>query len=529
MGFRQSVQKVIRKEYFVFLVLLIIGLIYGYHKSINRGPYGYHMYRQADCASIASNYYHEDLPFLEPEINWIGKTGTGKTVSEFPVIYYLVGNLWKVFGQHHFIFRGINLLILFLGLFYLYKLLRREIKSIFWSMSVVVFVFTSQLLAYYGNNFIANAPAFGLALIGLYHFRQYYRTRQNLSIYLGCLFFLIASLLKITSLLSLMAIVPVHICFILFTRDNGFKKIHAFLPLVLLACFIALWYRYAAAYNESNLAGIFLQGLLPIWDMNPQDIEVVNDKLTGILLPRFFNIAGLIFVGLAYIFLWVNFKRVNKFMMAVATFCIIGIGGYLILFYQVFDVHDYYLTNLVVVIPLVLLPFFELLNRTKTSLLKNIWIRSFCVGLLLILVYDTAVNTRIKFHSVDQDWLVKHQFTVDEHTESFCGWFHWDYSVRFEPLQTIEPKLREIGIKRNDLVISIPDHTINASLYLMNQRGFSDFGYNHLNGAVRIDHFRKMGAKYLVINSRKLLSEEYLQPYLAEKVIEHKGITVYKL
>ena len=74
-------------------------------------PYSVHQWRQADCYSIASNYYENNLPFLEPSIHQIGYSNNGKTISEFPIIYYSVSKLWRLFGKHAVIYRLLNFLI----------------------------------------------------------------------------------------------------------------------------------------------------------------------------------------------------------------------------------------------------------------------------------------------------------------------------------------------------------------------------------------------------------------------------------
>ena len=105
---------------FIFL-LFIISWLYNYPGILSYPPYSIHAWRQADCLSFTLNFYKENLKFWEPAINGLGVDGQGRTVSEFPIIYYTVAQLWKIFGQHESIFRLINIAIVFFGLFNLHR------------------------------------------------------------------------------------------------------------------------------------------------------------------------------------------------------------------------------------------------------------------------------------------------------------------------------------------------------------------------------------------------------------------------
>jgi len=78
------------------------------------------------------------------------------------------------------------------------------------------------------------------------------------------------------------------------------------------------------------------------------------------------------------------------------------------------------------------------------------------------------------------DLLVKNNIIVSWNEVDFWVWFHFDYSMHFKALETITPYLSEIGIKRTDRVLSLPDESINISLYLMDQKGYTSYRFNHL-------------------------------------------------
>jgi len=144
------------KSNFVFIFLLfLIALLYGYPQILKSRPYSIHQWRQADCLSISMNYYKEGHNFFEPAIYWLGDGKEGKTVSECPIIYYSVAQLWKAFGYHEYIFRLVNILIVFLGLFCLFRLITGILSDAFWAIIITLLLFASPILVFYTNNFTA--------------------------------------------------------------------------------------------------------------------------------------------------------------------------------------------------------------------------------------------------------------------------------------------------------------------------------------------------------------------------------------
>jgi hypothetical protein len=512
------------------LLLLLASVFYNYHSILFYGPYSIHQWRQADCLSISMNYYQDNLNFFEPEVHWIGEDGHGKTVSEFPIIYYTVASLWKVFGHHEFIFRLFNTLIVFSGLFCLFRFSRSFLEDRFWGTYIPFFLFASPLLVYYTNNFISDTPALGLAMVAGYFFWKYYSKEKNMYFFLSLFFFLLAALIKITALmlfLSLLATLTVkHVLYLKRNRDRlkHFMFIQI-LPSIVAFIVIYFWYSYAKSYNMRNINGIFLQDIFPIWELNSTQIIDNLKSLGGTLLPSFYPIIGFLMVISMFLFSLYKYKYVNRFLLSTCIFLAAGIFIYLLLWFKALDVHDYYLTNLLIFIPLPLIIFLKYLKDHKPEIFSNRRIKLIAASILIAFIYNAGIINRMKYDSNAP--LVRYSFI--KKNKDYWNWYHHNYSQTFKPLETLNPVLKEAGIGRTDKIISIPDNSINISLYLMNQKGFTDFGYNHLQGEERIKQFIKYGAKYLVINNPALLQETYLQPYLQNKVGSYQHIEVYRL
>ena len=190
--------------------LFVISLIYGYHNIIDNPPYSIHQWRQADGLSIALNYYKEGMNFFEPKIHFI-YSADGRAVGEFPIIYYLNAAIWKITGQSHFTARLINLLLVYIGLFALYKAVIQIINSQFLAMFIPLAVFSSPLIAFYSNNFLVNVPSLSFMFIVWYYFVRYSKDKKIKYLVLSAFFATVSVLLRTTMIIGLVPILTVFL------------------------------------------------------------------------------------------------------------------------------------------------------------------------------------------------------------------------------------------------------------------------------------------------------------------------------
>lgn len=509
------------------VLFLLIAWFYGTFETMDRGPYSRHQWRQADCLSITQHYYQDNLPFLEPEIHWRGVGQTGKTISEFPIIYYSVAKIWQVTGKHYWIYRGISFLIMAIGLFYLKKLAQLFLKDNFWSIFVPLLLFSSPILAYYSNNFMMNSNAFALALIAAYHFYRHRTEKSYKHLIYACILFLFAGLLKITALLLFFGLGAIFLYEMMIKERSLKQRWKELLPYAGVLILIFVWYSYAGHYNANNMSMVFLQGLLPIWDLDWDDIYSNWKLLNSDLKPAYFNVPALSLLGIIFVGMLINYKKANRYFLALSVLITLGIIGYILLFFQVFNVHEYYLTNLLIFVPMISLLFLDYLKQHHTTIFQSKALKITASIALGFLIYSAAVQTVVKY-DIGKQW-AKNSFILDKEDVTFWEWYHWNYNNTFKELETIEPVFKKAGVKLDDKVVSMPDGSINISLYLMNRNGYNDFGAHQYAGAERIEKAKEWGAKYLVINNLELLKEDYLQPYLNNKVGGTEHVSIYKL
>jgi 4-amino-4-deoxy-L-arabinose transferase-like glycosyltransferase len=524
----QSIFKENKKKFLFIFLLLLVSFLYGYPEILSFRPYSIHQWRQSDCLSIAVNYYKDDLNFFEPAVHWVG-TADGKTVSECPIIYYTVAQLWKIFGYHEFIFRIVNVFIVFLGLYCFYKLVYGLLSDYFWAFSIPIFLFTSPILVFYSNNFTADAPAFGLALVGCYLLWSSIKKGQKVRYYASFLFFLLAGLIKISSLISFIAILLIHVYSIFFSEKKRlwFYKWYNVLPYFFVFAAIIAWYKYAIFYNQNNVSGVFLTGIYPIWDLDQSAIKNIWLSLKNDLLPAYFNNKALSILLILFVTLFFFYKKVNKYLFYLTLLVFLGVLVYLILFYQAFTVHDYYLTNLLIFIPLPLITLLEMLSRNYNRYFHKIQLKIFFAATVLLLTYETAVINRAKYFINDK--LVRTNFVVSDGFVNQWVNFHREYASKLKVYENLTPHLRKLGIKRSDRVLSLQDHSINISLCFMDQKGFTAFGYGDLTLDKRMQLYKQNGVQYLVSDTSYYFDQKTIHSYVQSKIGHFQNIGIYLL
>lgn len=523
-----------RQSFWVLSAIMIgISYFYSYHKILFLRPQSSHQWRQADCLSFTLNYYRNNTNFFEPEVLLQTENGSAKGIGEFPIIYFSVAQLWKIFGYQEFIFRLVNILIVFCGLFALFRVVEDMLQNSIWAIFSVLFIFSSPILVYYTNNFLADAPAFGLALIGWYFFYKFYKKNKTFILWISMSFFLIAGLIKISSAISFIAIFFVFFmdCIPFYRQANNeklFKKpVLQVIPFVFVATLLGVWYSYSIYYNKINNSGLFLANIFPIWKLNMERIKEIFELLTTNLFPLYFNKYGFYGMLLLFIMLLINYKKINRFLLTITILIFIGIICYIILFYQAFDVHDYYLTNLVVLIPAIIITTLSFLKDNYPGWLQLKWLNVFAGIILGYFIFYCALQTKIRYPI--HNTLNQYSFFFQKKDTDYWNWWYWHYSEHLQAFETITPYLRSVGIEPNDKVIVTTDPSPNSMLYLMGQKGFSDFFMGGTPLYQRIKRCTELEAKYLIISDTEVYKNDSITPYLEYKIGAYKNIDIYDL
>jgi hypothetical protein len=522
-----------RNNLLLLAVVVAFFFLNYYSKTMFFRPGSIHQWRQADCLSITKNYYEEGMDFFTPRIHYQG-VEDGRAVSELPVLNYTVAALWKVFGEHEFIYRLLEYLIFIAGMFVLFNTVLRFSQSPILGLFTVSVLLTSPLLAYYSLNFLADVPALSIGIVSLCLFYTFYNSQKAWLFYLSLLLGTLAALMKASALMPL-----VLLCFFSLADLCGLSRLfrtarlftRRWLPLVsilLSLVVIFAWYRFALEYNSGKNNNIFLLTVLPIWEMDEAELIYNLKMLFNNHFPVFLN-KPMFFLFFCFVLYVISgFRRLSTFLKYSFVFCGVFFFAYLVFFFKVFSVHDYYLINLFIFPVVTLLCFNELIVSTRFFAVNLKFGRVF---LLLSLVFNGLHCAAVYRNRTIEDDKLAYWFPfISEDENKGAKYLFWDYGNSIRRVEDIRPVLRQAGISRRDFVLSIPDQSFDISLYFMDQKGFT-IARDHLqwdpNVAVRfLDK-----VKYVVLSDTTLKRTggfSTIAPRL-ELFLRHEAVEVFSV
>ena len=493
--------------YFV-LALVFLFFYYDLNESLFTPPQSVHIWRQTNCLSLTLNYHQYDLPFLEPEMhNQFGGGGySGKAAGEFPIIYYLVAKLWDVFGAHEWIFKLVQIIILFSGLYALFHSLIYVLKNQFLAAFVSLLVFTSPMIVFYGPNYLPDVPSLSFVFIAWYFIFRYLGKRKSINLWFSALMFCLAMLLKITAAISFIAFGGWILMELLFMKKE--QRIFCFrwkdtVPFILALVPVVLWYVYVEHYNQTNQGLYSFHGILPIWDMTKEQISRVIEVLDLIYFKEMYLPYTQYLTLAIWLFLIFRIRKLKPVFRYFIIVLPVGMAIELALWFQVFEAHDYYMVNLIVVFVAVWAIFLDQLTNLKSSI-------KFAVSVLIVAFFTwNAVTCRERIEN------------------RYVGWMNEMYH-QMKAFKEIEPSFREWGIQPEDKVISLPDFTFNGSLYYMNRKGYTEYGSNMTSEEGFYQRIEQ-GARYLVVSDSTILNNDYIKPFTQNKIGQFKNISAYDL
>lgn len=374
----------------LFFVLVFV-FLYHIPEYFDLGPYSMHKWRQSDSASIALAYYHNGMDFFAPRVmNVLG--GDGAAVGEFPLYYYLAASLYHVFGVEDGIIRLLHWLTLVAGVYFFLKMTGRELG--FYAVYAVSFFLASiGLFAFYGFNFLSDIPAFGWVLVAAYALHAFEQKKKLILYWTGISAFCLAGLLKPTILIPYFAWWGTWLFIIFFKKENS--KYFAstrdmILGIGLVVGINAAWIIWSGHYNNSHDSGIFLSGIMPLWELGPIEKAYTWNLLWDSYLhrivrrPSFWMLVVFLAVSMA---VWKVFSvRWRIFSCLV----VIGTAIYFILFFKQFRIHDYYLIASLWVFLVILISGLYLIQNHTSGYLR--------LGMQVLVLFILAANINMSYY-----------------------------------------------------------------------------------------------------------------------------------
>lgn len=499
-----------------FILFLAIAFYYNYQKILFKRPVGIHLWRNAVCASYAQNYYY-GAKFLEPEVsNYFAENLTSDVaVAEFPGFYFLVGMVYKIFGFQEFLYRLINVIIGYLGLLALFKLTKLLINDTFYAFVIPVLIFTSNVFVFYLNNFIIDPTSLSLSFIGLYYFFKYHWYKRFSFFLISMLMFALAGLMKPPVLMIYFSLGFIYALEFLigfkFAGENKvfyrpWKYVIPFLSVILI---IFAWYWYSKVYTQLHGGQISPVATRSILSVTPERATEIWYQLSTRFKKGYFHSPLFLYFSAAlFVFNLIFIKQFNRILNVLVILTFIQSVLFILLFYYSIGRCDYYQISNLSFITVLYLNFLFYLRSRHQKILKSVYFKLIVGIIAILLIHDCKKEMDVRYN----------------------GWFYNNsYNLFVSKYGDIEPYLRQLGIKRNDKVYVTPDPSIDISLYLMDQKGYTDFGIPGSSKKQKIENIIPKGLKYIIIGDKEIYQQEDLSLYLNNKIGEFKSVDIYKI
>lgn len=438
-------------KFFLFLLLLILFLL-GFQVYLFLQPIGIHYVRQTDSLAFVDFYQNNGFNFFEPG-GWFLGDSNGKTAGEFPVLYYITAILDSFLGSKHVVLRTLTFTISVVGFYHLFKLSKLLLKEVSYSIGMTLLLLSSTVILYYSVNLLPDASALGLTLSAYYFGLKNHLKGEKADLEKAMILFSIAGLLKVTFLIH-----PIALVFALFLMDLKSTKsfnlslkanTKRFMALALVLLIVSSWYIYAQWYNQVNNSNVFLTRILPIWELNSTRISRIwlairHDWFSAYYYQTTFHVL-LILISFG---LFIRYRQLSFFSILLV---VLGIGSlaYVLLFFNQFLDHDYYMLNVApFLFLLVLFSFQKLIVQFKPYSVH--FIPKILVFLLVGLSFYYACNKLNGRYTIVSE-------VHEKNVSSLVG---------------IDAHLDKMSVPKNAKFAVIGEENYNGAFYWMNRSGW---------------------------------------------------------
>jgi len=494
---------------FVWLLFIVVAFFLEYHKILFYRPQGIHFTRQTDSLSFVANYYRHGMNFFEPRVFSLNSID-GKATCEFPLIYYFTALLYHIFGEKEFLLRLVNVLIVFTGFFFLYKIILEILKDYFYAVCLTFIFFSSSVLIYYTNNFLPDPAALGFTLIGWWSFFKFIRSEKNRDLYVSLSFFTLASLIKVTYLINPLTIFSLFLLETFkfkITEKNIFKsKTPAAISFSICILLVFSWNMFVRKYNSVNNDYYFLTGICPIWKLSKQEIAVIWDYIIRYWYTKYYFQSTFHAFYILVIFGLIFIRKSSRLLALVAYILFAGSLCYFVLFYIQFRDHDYYFIALIPAIIFLIVNAFLTFKNKFPKVFNSIFIKAAFLLLAVLSLNYGKLNLQRRYNDNNGDKFAKIGIVLKD-TRKY---------------------LDSSGISADAKFIVVTDYTPNGSLYFLNRPGWTiqDTAKEALK---RFEECVKSGADYVLLTDKAYAENPDISKYLGELKGKYNSILVYKI
>ncbi len=515
----------------VLVVFALLCAAYEYGRVLHLPPQPHHLWRQTNCLAIAYNYYAWEWNlFRSAVMSMISDHGmSGRSAGEFPLIYYVIGLLWKVTGPQEVVFRSLMLLLHAGGTLALFRAASLVIGDRSWAAFISLFFFTSPAIVYFTLAFLPDVPALDLSFIAWAILIDGVR-RDHVGRILGsAAVFALAGAIKLTALMS-----PLAVCaFLVLSKvvePPGFMSalpmgmrrsiLRSFGMAILVA---ALWVGYSYWYNHVHGGEYSHQGTWAYWDLSTEERSKALRFGTTILPGMLFHWSAWALFLLCVPLLLV-FQR-DRGILCLNGIFILGTALFVLLWFVALDNHDYYFIVPMITLVVLLVSVLIGLRARAPKIPMSTRLKLLFVPVLAINALhareDHLMRTRGPMSVDALHLLLPHGQALEQHYSYMRYW-------QYEPLLDIRPRMRAHGIRKDDKVIVLPDESIGVGPYLVGQRGENSVSL-YIIDAPALERAIARGSAYLVLLEVPEEWRLWIGPFLEHPLFEHRGVRVYDL
>lgn len=510
----------ILQDIFFILILLFISWLFIYTPNeITELPKGIHQWKQSMQFSITKNYALDNDDFMHPSIDgfYNPRKLSGQLVQEFPLLHYIASFFFKKFPYS---LKLINILIFIIGIFFTYKLSLKYLNNFFSASIVTINFIFIPIVFYYSFSYITDTSSLFFGIMSMYFYERYLSNNKTINLLISLILFTLCGLLR----LPVMAF-PAAYFIVQITKKFNLKYIIFFTTSLFI---IGLWYIYVMKYNTYYVS---TPKELFYFNLDHTQKEKVIFSLKNYMLyqlgyanSNLFYCVFALSVMIAFRHL-IDKKLINVFLLG-TLFC----ATYFLLWFGIFDAHDYYLIPITPFFLFLILIFSKILFQISSSL------NYIVLGLITIINFSYAWdNIRWRLFQPLPDYSLGLMTKFEEG-------MHWyiksEDEKKWKPLRNISPfKHNDILIKNNihinDTAFCIFDETPTYALSILALKGWTAYSNpfydnfklntNLLNE--KINH----GLKYLIVYGNGPILQDHLKDSLLKSklIIQTDSIFIY--
>jgi hypothetical protein len=471
-----------------------------YDRWLDLPPAAIHQWRQADGAAIAW-HYAQNPDFADIQVCNLFFGGDPHAAGELTLLYWFSGLVTRYFGQPAYPLRWIGLLLLFGGVWAFGWAILQDCKRVSVAVPAAGLLLSSPILAYYGPNFLPDAPAFCFALMipaCLYRARQ----QQNPRWLWGAV---VCATLAVSLKIS-MAIAPLALAIGWlqgrWPAGTFWSRTRVALALTGWTLAVCLFYLWLSAYNDRHGAIYFLAATRPVWNY---DAGFIRETLlmTGKSGLPVYASAGLYLACAGSLWLVLkHWKSMSFFEKSLFRWSAIGGIAYFLLWFRMFREHDYY------ALCLLALPAIWLMTGLRLAVLH--FREKHLVGVLALCLVSGAAHSHL---------ILSKRLHLA---------FHPPTSLNLPPEAFLtEAEAEQAGIRESTRILCPQDPSPNIALLALRSHGWTAWNFGDRITTDTLQKYQtRFGLSHLALRDTGLYSPLYRQ-FFPLKISQVKGWHLY--